>query len=338
VRLQVQPLLSTTQTSFDSPGILTDTLKLQPHPQETLQQTEEIEADKSQQIPVAKCQSVFEKNILSRHQKEGEIWLANLPEEIKKITALWELSELKPFDNLTQNYVLEGFQKTTHIVLKLSIDTRCLKKEAEVLDAFAGNGAISVLNRREGALLLQKAVPGNRLKTHFPKEKEKPIAIACEVIKKLHQAPLPKEGNYKHIKDLLSILDKEWEIPKGLLFKARNLKNQLLETTTTPVLLHGDLHQDNILLNDENWIVIDPVGIIGFPINEVWACVEDPKYDLEYIAKYFDYKFEDVVKWYYVHLIATACSQVKNNLDPKFFLDLARSVRSLNPELNDCEE
>lgn len=81
-------------------------------------------------------------------------------------------------------------------------------------------------------------------------------------------------------------------MPTEYLEKARILKNQLLSISYPEVLLHGDLHQKNILLNNDHWLVIDPKGIIGFPINETWACVEDLDNDLKYISNFFGYPLD----------------------------------------------
>lgn len=108
----------------------------------------------------------------------------------------------------------------------------------------------------------------------------------------------------------LSILDQKWNIPEVHLKTARSLKNELLNNDAPPVLLHGDLHQGNILSNDNQWLVIDPKGVIGYPINEMWTFVEEPNYDLKYIANFFNFRFESIVKWYYIHLILAACWRV----------------------------
>lgn len=92
------------------------------------------------------------------------------------------------------------------------------------------------------------------------------------------------------------------------------------------VLLHGDLHQENILSNGNNWVVIDPKGVMGDPVHEIWACVEDPAHDLKFLANYFGYSFQDVVKWYYVRLILASCWQAEDSLDASLFLTLAQSV------------
>lgn len=217
---------------------------------------------------------------------------------------------------------MSGFQGSNPIILKLSPDCEAIAQEARALKVFEGFGAVSLLDQQNHALLLQQAVPGIPLK-NYPKSLE----IACKVIEKLRKAPLPQSNQFPHIETWLTTLDKEWKIPFKYLEKARKLKRKLLlENSASPLLLHGDLHQENILKQGDDWVVIDPKGVIGYPINEIWVCVEDPENDLQYLAQYFGYAFQDVVEWYYVHLILAACWQVEDNLDPSSFLTQAESV------------
>jgi streptomycin 6-kinase len=44
------------------------------------------------------------------------------------------------------------------------------------------------------------------------------------------------------------------------------------------VLLHGDLHQDNILAATRRpWLAIDPKGVVGEPAYETAACLHNPQ-------------------------------------------------------------
>lgn len=270
--------------------------------------------------------SLFANNIVSIYGNKGKEWLANLPIQEKQLAALWKLDHLHPFDNLSYNFVLEGYQNDIPIVLKISLDEISLEKETEALKVFKGYGAVGVLAQTNNALLLQKADPGVSLKAQFLKGNQHTIEVACAAANRLHQAPLPNYQHFPHIKDLLSTFDKEWNIPHFHLQKARKLKDKLLEKQNTPVLLHGDMHQENILSNGNDWLVIDPKGVIGYPINEMWAFVENPKNDLEYISNYFNFKYDDAVQWYYVHAIMASCWQIEDGLDPTGILALAESV------------
>jgi len=264
-------------------------------------------------------------NIVNIYGRRGEDWLAELPSRIKHLQHSWGLSELTPFPNLSYNYVLEGLQGTVPIILKLGPDADLMDKEAKALNAFKGFGAVSVLDRKEGVLLLERAVPGQLLKNNLSKEKR--IEIACKVIERLHQAPVPSKECFPGIEEWLVAVDTEWDLPRDHLKRARKLKNNLIKKDSgRKVLLHGDLHQENILSSGNSWVVIDPKGVIGHPIHEIWACVEDPCHDLKFLADYFSYPLQDVVGWYYVRLILAACWQAEDGLDASRFLTLTQSI------------
>ena len=223
---------------------------------------------------------MFHSNIISIYGEKGKAWLDELPELVTAISSTHRLRDLQEVTNLTYNYVLSGFQGDNPIILKLGLDHEALTREACALKCFAGYGAVKVLAEDEGMLLLERSVPGTSLKSYFPDQEQESIEIACGVIKKLHQANIPVAHNFPHIKDWLTALDKDWPIPDGYLKKARKLRDQILRTAVPDVLLHGDLHHDNILQNGDDWVVIDPKGVIGEPAYEVAAFIRNPMPEL----------------------------------------------------------
>ena len=84
-------------------------------------------------------------------------------------------------------------------------------------------------------------------------------------ISKLHDHSLPDNNNFPSISSWLESIDKIQSnvIPKKLVDKAITLKASLLSSMRNKKLLHGDLHLDNILQNNNEWLAIDPKGIIG---------------------------------------------------------------------------
>ena len=252
--------------------------------------------------------NTFHSNIISIYGEKGKAWLNELPQLVSAISSRLVLRDLKEVTNLTYNYVLSGFQGDHPIILKLGLDHELLTREAFALKCFTGYGAVKVLAEIDlsrhsysssgGGLLLERAVPGTSLKSYFPTNENESIEIACGVMQKLHQASIPKHHNFPHIKDpgyaggsaeasWLAALDKDWNIPNHYLQKARKLRDQLLETSKPDVLLHGDLHHDNILQNgndesrrssesEDGWVVIDPKGVIGEPAYEVAAFIRNP--------------------------------------------------------------
>jgi streptomycin 6-kinase len=228
--------------------------------------------------------TTFHSNIISIYGEKGEAWLTELPELVSAISLRLDLRDLKEVPNLTYNYVLSGFQDGNHIILKSGLDHEVLTREAFALKCFAGHGVVKVLAEDKGMLLLERSVPGTSLKSYFPTNENESIEIAFGVMKKLHQANIPVTHNFPHIKDWLTALDKDSAIPDAYLKKAQKLRDQLLQTAKPDVLLHGDLHHDNILQNDNDWLVIDPKGVIGEPAYEVAAFIRNPIPELPHHA------------------------------------------------------
>ncbi len=64
--------------------------------------------------------------------------------------------------------------------------------------------------------------------------------------------------------------------PIALLEEAETLYTDLSTSMATPMLLHGDLHQDNILSSErDGWLAIDPKGLIGEPAYETGAILRN---------------------------------------------------------------
>jgi streptomycin 6-kinase len=62
-----------------------------------------------------------------------------------------------------------------------------------------------------------------------------------------------------------------------LVNRAAGLLVELSESATDQVVLHGDLHHDNVLRAErEPWLAIDPHGVVGDPGFEVGAMLYNP--------------------------------------------------------------
>lgn len=220
--------------------------------------------------------TAFESNIINIYGEKGRRWLDHLPNLVTQLANTYGLSNLKPVDNLSYNYVLTGFQDSKAVILKLGLDIDGFKREASSLMAFSGFGVVEVLSANNGLLLLECAVPGVSLKSYFLEKDDEAISITANVIKRLQKAPIPNTHAFPHVKDWLEALDGDLEIPLQTLQKSREIRDQLLQTSEPDVLLHGDLHHDNILQNGDEWLVIDPKGVIGEPAYEVAAFIRNP--------------------------------------------------------------
>lgn len=219
---------------------------------------------------------MFQSNIINIYGDRGKAWLEALPQLVQQLSLKLDLCDLKPVFNLTYNYVLSGLQQGKPIILKLGLDSKALGREAYALKCFAKYGAVKVLAADKDMLLLERAVPGISLKSYFPERERGAVLIAASVMQKLYQAKIPENHNFPHLKAWLSALDKDWEIPSVYLQKSRELRNQLLQRAGPEVLMHGDLHHDNILQNSDDWVIIDPKGVIGEAVYEVAAFILNP--------------------------------------------------------------
>ena len=220
--------------------------------------------------------NTFEKNIIAKYGDRGKKWLADVPIFVKNLAHQWGLSNLKPVDNLTYNYVLSGFHGTQPIILKIGLDHKELEQEVKTLEFFKGPHTVSILKYQTGALLLEHAIPGTSLHSFFPEKDNESLKIACTLMQQLHRLPAPAQGAFPSLANRVALLDKNWNIPDNYLQKARTLKTQLLATAPPSVLLHGDFHYGNILQHGDSWMVIDPQAVVGEPAYEIAIFICNP--------------------------------------------------------------
>lgn len=280
----------------------------------------------------------FQSNIISIYGEKGQAWIDELPELVAAISSKHGLRDLQEVTNLTYNYVLSGFQGDNPIILKASLDSEGLAREAFALNCFAGCGAVKMLAEDNGILLLERAVSGKSLKSYFQNPEHESIEIACRVMQKLHQANIPTTHNFPHIKDWLKALDRDWKIPDEYLQKARKLRDQLLQISKPDVLLHGDLHHDNILQNGDYWVAIDPKGVIGKPAYEVAAFIRNPIPELlnyadapnvihnriTHFAKILELSEHRIIDWCFVQAVLAWVWAIEDGRDTSYFDQLTK--------------
>ena len=106
----------------------------------------------------------LEKTVISTWGDTGKAWLEALPETIDMLVQLWQLTEVKPVDNMSYHYVATAIQAGTRpVVLKIGCDRKVITSEYNALQHYDGVGAVTVFdfNEAHNALLLQQAIPGN---------------------------------------------------------------------------------------------------------------------------------------------------------------------------------
>lgn len=288
----------------------------------------------------------FEDMITKMWNEEGKIWLSKLPDLIDYCTDKWQLQNLKPFDNLSYSYVASAysFSHAAPVVLKLMPNTEELLNEQKALKYYNGKGCVKLLNSEieKGALLIESISPGTSLNVFFPDNDDKATSIAIDVIKQLHITPLLKTNDYPTIYQWLSLLDsfRNENISQGSLKKAQELSKTLLNSQGDLYLLHGDLHHQNILLNkDQEWIAIDPKGVVGELTYEAGVFLRNPfpkilehsnayaiiQNRIHLFAKGLEIDYERIVSWAYIQSILAACWAIEDNLSNVF--DFLRMIK-----------
>jgi streptomycin 6-kinase len=209
--------------------------------------------------PLIHIHARMAENQVRYHGDAGRDWLERLPGTAREITDRWRLTLLPPFSTGFVDYVAPVRRADgSSAVLKLCyVDAEFLSGVA-ALRAFAGRDAVRLFDAdlAAGALLLERLEPGLPLSTLADESSQMRTAALLRMDDWLAQANLPSSlPLYKR--------SQPW-IDRALRHAGETLQGPRHE-----VLLHGDLHFENILSSHRGWLAIDPKGIVGDPAWEL---------------------------------------------------------------------
>jgi streptomycin 6-kinase len=203
--------------------------------------------------------------------------------------------------------------------------------ELDALEWFSGRGAVRVLavDRPLGAALLERALPGTPLRG-LPEDAA--VAAAAHVMRQLWRPPdgAPPFPTVRH-----------WG--RWLTGRAGGLFAELCDSMAEPVVLHGDLHHDNLLRAGDGWLAIDAKGVIGEPAYELGALLRNPRpglFDLPdpgrvlqrrsaQLAEALGFDVDRVRGWAYAQAELSAVWSVQDGEDPAFALAAAALLEPL---------
>ncbi len=238
--------------------------------------------------------SSLRENILTTYSEQGRLWLEALPSLVETYLQLWNLDVIGKIENQTFNFVLRVRlrQDGTHAILKAGPHKKGRLREAEMLLAYNSGGlAPALLNfsEKDGILLLAAVEPGDSLESALVGgsisevlSTEKAALMMTQVLnqvtlrsanKKISSIEIWGLGFEKFLRESCrGIL-----FPPTLIERADEVFKFLHSTSTEQILLHGDLHHANILLNGRgDLLLIDPKGVYGDPAFEVGAFMRNP--------------------------------------------------------------
>ena len=231
----------------------------------------------------------FVRQIREFFQERGSAWLERLPELLAECEHRWNLTLLPAFPNLSFNYVTPvTLADGTPAVLKAGVPHKELFSEMEALRVYDGRGSVRLLeaDSEQGIMILERLSPGTMLTGMADNAHDvEATAIAAEVMRALWQ-PVTEAKTaslFPTVSDWMEGLQEMRAHFRGgtgpfraaLLDEAEGLAKELLASQDAPVLLHGDLHHDNILVSERGWLAIDPKGLLGEPAYEVGALLRN---------------------------------------------------------------
>ena len=154
---------------------------------------------------------------------------------------------------------------------------------AWVLAHWNGVGAVRLIEADEGAVLIERAIPGDDLTALVAADRDDDATLAlCEVMAKLDRPP-PPHGRLRTVADWGRGFRRNRRaaaaqgMPRALIDRAEALFMDLCRTQATPIVLHGDLQHYNVLRDAQRgWLAIDPKGILGEPAYETGAMLRNP--------------------------------------------------------------
>jgi GrpB-like predicted nucleotidyltransferase (UPF0157 family)/streptomycin 6-kinase len=150
-----------------------------------------------------------------------------------------------------------------------------LAAHVEALHAFGSHRAAKVVDvlPKDCAVLLERVTPGERLASIVTEDEA--MAIVARLFaegwpKPPHGAIAEPLRTFAESLTRAAAVDREFE-------RAAALLEKLAASSSATVLLHGDLHYDNILSSERaGYLLIDPKGAVGDPAFDVGYLVSRP--------------------------------------------------------------
>ena len=200
----------------------------------------------------------------------GRDWLDRLPGIAERCASRWSLELADPFVNAFVSLVMPARRADgTDAVLKIQFPHRVSQHEAAALAAWAGDGAVRLLEHdpERCALLIERCTPGTPLSEL---ERDDALDVMIGLLPRLWKPaaapfrPLAEEAAW-----WASSLPEDWErtgrpFARELLDAALDAIGALSGSQGEQVLVNQDMHAGNVLrAGREPWLVIDPKPLAG---------------------------------------------------------------------------
>ncbi len=230
----------------------------------------------------------FAERTRALHGARGQVWLDGLPAVLSAAMTRWDLRPGTTMSPLTFHFVMTAQRQRDGlpVVLKACSPTGEFLEEATALRIADGAGMARLLASDDAheVLLLERLEPGTMLRELALTDDDAATRAAAMVMQALWQ-PVPAQHPFPTTAQWSQGLERlrtryaggTGPIPHELVAEAERLYAWLSLSAAPPVVLHGDLHHDNILAaRRAPWLAIDPKGLIGEPAYETGALLRNP--------------------------------------------------------------
>ena len=270
----------------------------------------------------------------------GRDFFEKVLRDIETYSNKWELEILEFVDYFSVNCIFICSSKLYgEVILKIGNPSTEVFTEYNTLCEYNGRRFCKVFdsNLNNGVILEEYIKPGIRLRDE--KVLENRLCIFSDLYNGLHIEP--KNANiyptyFEWVNRITDFMKDQTEHRQLYLYmvKAKEICESLCKAYSKKVLLHGDLHHDNILLgNDNEYKIIDPQGVIGDPIfdisrfilNEFYG-VDEITFDeyrkhIEKITNYFEKSLNVPInvikKLIFIETTMANCWEVENSKAPE---------------------
>jgi streptomycin 6-kinase len=275
--------------------------------------------------------SEFINKVISVHGDKGRVWFDNLDKLIIYCKHKWQF-ELTEIKNLSFNFVAEvQLKDSSKAILKLGLPGKEFQSELATLAAYNGQGFCKLLDAEpeKGIMLLECIEPGKHLSS-IQNDLAAATAVA-DLIKNMNELD-PKASfsfqtagdQYNHLVNLHKRFGNT-NIPECLFNSAESAWQSIQANLQQQRLLHGDLHQENILsAPNGEWKAIDPKGIIsetGYEL--VPFLINDLKYKdiqstiskrIDIFSDQLDIDRDRIIQWGIFRSVLSVYWQLEDNL------------------------
>jgi streptomycin 6-kinase len=230
----------------------------------------------------------FVRNIRAGFGAAGTRWLAELPALLAGYADRWALTLGRPYPMTYHCVVAATRADGTGAVLKLGVPgNQDFGWQVETLRLVGGDGMARLLEADVpgGALLLERVDPGGRVTPRDETADPAATDVLLDVMRRLHR-PAPAGATLPTVADRGRAFAKlrarhgggTGPLPADVVEHAERTYAELAADPAAPaVLLHGDLHHENVLRSHRaGWLAIDPAGVLGEPAYEVGPLLLNP--------------------------------------------------------------